>query len=176
MQSIRYVLAALTLPLVACAHQEQAPPPQDRVVPAVATPPPSPPQAPMPDTAFQAEAPAARPRLTKTVTLGQSEDGYAQPAAAPAAGGPTVIVNNNIYVNGSAPPAYGGYYYGGYGGYGGRANGTGSQGTYAPSQGNYGSSFGGYSNTGPRTAAPGQTPGVGGNWSPAPSYGPRQMR
>ncbi len=161
----QFLVAALALPLVACAHQEQVPPPQDRVVLAVATPPPAPP---MPDGAFQSDAPASRPRLTKTVTLGQSEDGYVQPAqAAPQPGGPTVVVNNNVYVYGGAPPVYGGYYYGGYGGYGGN-HGTWSQGS--------GNSFGGYSSTGPRTAPAGHTPGVGGNWSPAPSYGPRPMR
>ena len=174
MSSIRYVVG-LTLPLVACAHQEQAPPPQDRVVLAVATPPARhADDAPVPETAFQPEAPAARPRLSKTVTLGASEDGYAPtpaPAAQPGGGGPTVIVNNYVYAT-PPPMVYGGYYYGAYG-YGGAHGGRGGDGGW--SQGS-GDSFGGYGPTGPRTAAPGHTPGVGGNWAPAPSSGPRPLR
>ncbi len=178
MSSIRHAASGLTLAVVVaapfvvgCAHTEQAPPPQDRVVLAVATPP-----APMPETAFQPDAPAARPRLSQTVTLGATESGYPAPAAQGApGGGPTVVVNNNIVVYANQPPVYGGYYYG-YGGYGyGGGDGYGAAGAHhAASPGS--NSFGGYSNTGPTTAAPGHTPGVGGNWSPAPSYGPRQMR
>jgi hypothetical protein len=80
-------------------------------------------------------------------------------------------VNNNI--NMTPPVVYGGYGYGGYGGYSYR--------------GSRGGAVGGRAGTSPawrasgwegaqRTAAPGQTPGVGGNWSPPPSYGPQQMK
>lgn len=123
-----------------------------------------------------AEAPPTRgrPRLSQTVTLGH-ESAYS-PAPAPAAtGGQNVVVNQNVIVQGGYPayPAYGGLYGGRGYGYGvarpdaragvGRAGG--------PST---------WSTTGwegpSRTAAPGQTPGVGGNWSPPPSYGPAQMK
>ena len=101
-------------------------------------------------------------------------------AAAPqreaSGGGPNVVVNNNITVVG-APAVYGGYGYGGYG-YGGygrssrggradppRSNGVTTQ-PWAAS---------GWEGAG-RTAAPGQTPHIGGNWAPAPSHGPRQFK
>ena len=93
-------------------------------------------------------------------------------------------MNNNItVVNGQPGYGYGGYYgtYGGYG-YGGYGRGSsalhgghggdgmsgrgGSNGAWAPT---------GWEGAG-RTAAPGHTPGVGGNWAPAPSYGPRSQR
>jgi hypothetical protein len=129
------------------------------------------------------EAAQARPRLAQTVTLGQgtSEAPYAGPAPQQAAGAPggNVVVNNNITVVGGTP-GYGGYgYYGGYGGYGygygssgardhGRGSGSTSRGSgaWAPS---------GWEGAG-RTAAPGHTPGVGGNWAPPSSHGPRQMK
>ena len=85
-------------------------------------------------------------------------------------------MNNNITVVG-APAVYGGYGYGGYG-YGGygrssrggradppRSNGVTTQ-PWAAS---------GWEGAG-RTAAPGQTPHIGGNWAPAPSHGPRQFK
>jgi hypothetical protein len=121
----------------------------------------------------------ARPRLSQTVTLGQGNPVPYTPSAPPqqAAGGQNqnVVVNNNIVVQGGAPGylGYGGGYRG-FGGYGGPATfyndgrSGGSRGTSA------------WSTTGwegaRRTAAPGQTPGVGGNWSPPPSYGPSQMK
>ena len=131
-----------------------------------------------------AEPAPTRPRLSQTVTLGQGtvEPVYAQPAPqyapyAQGANGANVVVNNNITVVGAPPVVYGGYGYGyGYGGYGGgyraregygQSTGSASRAPgYAPS---------GWEGAG-RTAAPGQTPHVGGNWSPAPSHGPRQMR
>jgi hypothetical protein len=116
-----------------------------------------------------------RRRLSQTVTLGQSEGGYApppQPAAGP--GGPNVVVNNNVTVVNQPPVVYGGYGYGyggyGHGGYGGYGNygsrGTGSHTAWAPN---------GWEGA-QRTAAPGQTPAVGGNFPAAPSSGPRQMK
>ena len=62
--------------------------------------------------------------------------------------------------------------YGGYGGYGrtyGTRDGSRTQQTqqsYAPN---------GWEGAG-RTAAPGMTPHVGGNWAPPPSHGPRQLK
>jgi hypothetical protein len=120
------------------------------------------------------EVPRSRPRLSRTVTLGESsaDAAYTErlPLAAPGqAGGPNVTVNNQVIVQ---QPSYGyGYGYG-YGGYGGRAvarsDRFGSRGT---------SQWGSSGWEGPRrTAAPGQTPGVGGNWAPAPSFGPASMK
>jgi hypothetical protein len=157
--------------LLGCAHTEQAPPRDERVVLAVDASP-----SPMPESAFQPDAPASRPRLSRTVTLGQTESGYPEPqgpaTAPPMVTAPTVVVNNNVVVYAGGTPGYYGGYYGGYGGYAGYGHAAGT----VPAPGGAGGSFGGYSNTGPTTAAPGHTPGVGGNWSPAPSYGPRQMR
>ena len=124
------------------------------------------------------EAVPQRPRLAQTLTLGQGGSEAVYTGAAPqlaqgmTGGGPNVVVNNNITVVGS-PPVYGGYGYG-YGGYGGatvardygRGSSSTSRGAYAPT---------GWEGA-QRTAAPGRTPGVGGNWAPAPSHGPRAMR
>lgn len=162
----------------------------DRVVVAVDNPPPP---ADLPPNAFSNEEPTmARPRLSRTITLGQgsSEGVYGTPAAPPpsaAAGSNTnVTVNNHVTV--MQPPVY---YYGGYGAYGygygsgyGRgagSNGPNSGGTMgsdgrggvAPAPGPWAPS--GWEGAG-RTAAPGATPGVGGNFAPAPSFGPRQMK
>lgn len=130
-------------------------------------------------------APEARPRLSRTITLGQGADSaYSAPSQAPApgtAGGTPVVVNNTVVVqNGGyvGYPSYGyGYGYGGYGaggyrlGSGGRTDGRGASRAGGPST---------WSTTGwegaRRTAAPGQTPVIGGNWSPPPSYGPAQMK
>jgi hypothetical protein len=125
------------------------------------------------------EAALSRPRLAQTVTLGQGTD--ASYTAAPTQqgpgtnGGPNVVVNNNITVVGGQPGygGYGGYGYG-YGGYGGAAprdygRGSGSTsraGAWAPS---------GWEGA-QRTAAPGRTPGVGGNWAPPANHGPRTMK
>lgn len=136
----------------------------------------------------QEEAPKARPRLTQTITLGQSnnETTYSPPPPSAAQGqgqgGNTqnVIVNNNVVVN-QPPAVYGGW--GGYGGYGTYGYGTrgGGYGVRADSFGHGGSSSATWGNTGwegarGRPAAAGGTPSVGGNWAPAPSYGPRGMR
>ena len=127
------------------------------------------------------EAAPVRPRLAQTLTLGQgAEPSYTATVPQQAQGmngGSNVVVNNNITVVGS-PPVYGGYGYGGYGGYGYGSGGAGARdygrgtsstsrsGAWAPS---------GWEGAG-RTAAPGRTPGVGGNWAPAPSHGPRSMK
>jgi hypothetical protein len=126
-----------------------------------------------------AEQPGRR-RLSRTVTLGQgaSEPLYATPVAQQGTGdGPNVTVNNNVTVVNQPPVIYGGYGYGyGYGssygaGYGARDSGRGAGATssrpaWAPS---------GWEGA-QRTAAPGRTPGVGGNYAPAPSFGPAPMR
>lgn len=124
-----------------------------------------------------AEAPAARPRLAQTLTLGQGAEPSYTAVSAPQQGqgpaaGPNVVVNNNVTVVG-APAGYGGYGYG-YGGYGG----------YAPRD--YGRGSGSTSRAGAwapsgwegaqRTAAPGRTPAVGGNWAPPANHGPRTMK
>ena len=124
----------------------------------------------------------ARPRLSRTVTLGEgsAEAVYiATPQAAQGTGqtGPNVVVNNNITVLGSPPVVYGGY--GGYGGYGRSYGGTGGVG-YGMREGSGSGSRSGWAPSGwegaGRTAAPGQTPHVGGNWAPPASHGPRQLK
>lgn len=146
---------------------------------------------PEPASAFEAP-PTHRPRLSRTITLGQGESTYTDgrasgPAQAPA-GGPSVIVNNQIVVPPSPSVVYGGYGYGyggGYGaGYGVRGErlgpkagygGYGQQGTggaYGAAPGRSGTGWEGAQ----RTAAPGQTPAVGGNWAPVQDFGPRPMR
>ena len=136
------------------------------------------------ETRHAPEAPAARPRLSQTITLGQgaNESVYGSPAPAQASNGSgsNVTVNNNITVVQQQPPAvyggYGGYGYG-YGGYGGGRAYGGREGTGAASTSSRSGAWAptGWEGAG-RTAAPGQTPGVGGNFAPAPSFGPRQMK
>jgi hypothetical protein len=137
----------------------------------------------------QEEAPKARPRLTQTVTLGQSnvESTYSPgmpPPGQAGQGGNTqnVIVNNNVVVN-QPPAVYGGW--GGYGGYGTYGYGTsgrgGGYGARSDGVGRSGSRSATWGNTGwegsrGRPAAAGATPNVGGNWAPARSFGPSQMR
>ncbi len=129
---------------------------------------------------YVSATPPARPRLSKTVTLGagQADASYSDPRAVvpPAQGGNTVVVNNNNTVVVQQPPVfygYGGYGYGGFGGYGSSRAVRSDRGGWGSSNPSWGSS--GWEGA-RRTAAPGQTPGVGGNWSPAPSYGPAPMR
>lgn len=138
--------------------------------------------------AVQEEAPRARPKLTQTITLGQANNEATYSAAPPAPGqgqgqgGNTqnVTVNNNVIVN--QPPAVYGGWGGGYGSYGYGYSGRGASTVRTDGFGRGGSSRGAtWGNTGwegarGRPAAPGGTPGVGGNWAPAPSYGPSQMR
>lgn len=148
---------------VGCAHEEDVRPAREPLFES------APPPAPAYDP-----PPTARPRLSQTVTLGQED--YA-PAAAPApaptspAGNVHVTVNNNIV---QPPVVYGGYGYG-YG-YGYGASGRGGDGRTGLGRGG-GSAWRGSGWEGAqRTAPPGQTPAVGGNWAPPPSYGPAQMK
>jgi hypothetical protein len=181
-------LAALAI-LAGCAHTREevqtssglseiapapiAPRASDREVIAVDATPPPPPE----------PAATARPRLSQTITLGQGggaqytpERPQPPPGAAPA---PGVVVNNTIVVEGQPR-----YYGGGYAGYGGYRSGGGGWGRpTGAADARVGRGAGGPSAWGAtgwegarRTAAPGQTPGVGGNWSPPPSYGPAPMR
>jgi hypothetical protein len=140
--------------------------------------------------------PPSRPRLSRTITLGQGEPTYTDGRARDPApyGGPSVVVNNQVFVQPSPSLFYGGYGYG-YGGYvygdggyrqptgsGGRGGrfGQGSGGAGASGAGGAPHAPSGWSATGwegaQRTAAPGQTPAVGGNWAPVPDVGPRPMR
>ena len=181
-EEMRGLVLALALTghvcLVGCAHTTEThessttvmsvPPPSREVIAVDQQAPPEP------------EAPRARPRLTQTVTLGQGNGDPTYSSAPPPpqqgqGGGQTtnVTVNNNVVVN--QPPVmyggYGGYGYGGYG-YGGAAGyGRGF------SRGSGGGMWGGNGFEGARRTAPsGGTPGVGGNWPSAPSYGPAQMK
>ena len=116
--------------------------------------------------------PPARPRLTRTITLGQSNEAadYSGPTPPPPAGAGgnantnNVVVNNNVIVQQSPPRFYGGY--GGYG-YGYGAHGRGASRSGFSSRGATGRQWGSTGFEGARrTAAPGQTPAVGGNWAP----------
>jgi hypothetical protein len=127
----------------------------------------------------RSEPTEARPRLSKTVTLGQGQETPYVPAAAPtgARAGTNVVVNNNVVVVGGAPA------YGGYGGYGygyGYGYGAGARGRVDGRAATLPRGTSSWSTTGwegpQRTARPGQTPGVAGNWSPPPSSGPTQMK
>jgi hypothetical protein len=164
--------------LFGCAHTvegahtttiESAPPPSEREVVVVDTPAPIEPAV---------EAPRARPRLSQTVTLGQgqTESIYTVTPPAPSreGGGPNVTVNNNITIN--QQPTYGyGYGYGGYG-YGASASrGVRTDGFGSRGQTNQAWAPNGWEGA-RRTAPPGVTPGVGGNWAPAPSFGPAPMK
>jgi hypothetical protein len=115
-----------------------------------------------------------RRRLSQTVTLGQgaTEPAYAPGLASQGGGaGASVTVNNNVTVVNQPPVFYGGYGGVGYGAYGASGTrdgrgGAGSRSAWAPS---------GWEGA-QRTAPPGSTPGVGGNWAPAPSFGPASLR
>ena len=133
----------------------------------------------VPPVAAPVEPP--RRRLAQTVTLGQStnEPQYS-PSPQPAQGqgyGTNVVVHNNVTVVNGQPTYYGGYGYG-YGGYGyGRSGGVNGQshdarGTGTPPQAWAPNGWEGAQ----RTAAPGHTPGVGGNFPTVPSPGPKQMK
>lgn len=126
----------------------------------------------MPPPEMASEPPPSRPRLSHTVTLGQgTEPPYmpympsAPPSRAEPAQSQTVVVNNNVVVQGAV------------GSYGYRWPAT-----FYAGDGRAGGSRGSpqWGATGwegaRRTAAPGQTPAVGGNWAPPPSYGPSQMK
>ena len=152
-KGMRPLFLGAALVLLGCAHEEELRPAREPSTDATFS------MAPPPAT-YATEAPQGRPRLSKTITLG--EEDHSPSAPPPPAGGPgngvNVTVNNNVNV--TPPVVYGGYGYGGYS-YGG---------SHVPAW--RGSGWEGAQ----RTAAPGQTPAVGGNWSPPPSYGPRQMK
>jgi hypothetical protein len=158
------LVIAVALALLGCAHEEELRPAREPSPESTfsMTPPPA---------TYAAEAPQGRPRLSKTITLG--EEDYSPAAPPPPAGGSSgvkVTVKNNVNV--SPPVMYGGYGYG-YGGYsygGYRGGAVGGRAVTSPAW--RGSGWEGAQ----RTAAPGQTPAVGGNWSPPPSYGPQQMK
>jgi len=163
----RLVALLLACSLVGCAPSA-APPPR-LVEPTVTTTTSA--NAAEPEVLVDA-APAARPRLSQTVTLGQGEVEAVTPSAPPTQAqsqsqSQSVIVNNTVVV----PQYYGGY--GGYGGYGYGGYGGIERGGRSSSRSGWGAS--GWEGAG-RTAAPGRTPAVGGNWSPPPSYGPAQMK
>jgi hypothetical protein len=170
-------MAALAVALGGCAHaSEQAPPPRDRLVLAVDDPPATA-EAPSSEvTVAEATDAASRPRtrLSKTVTLGQTE-AYA-PAPPPpsygAGGGPGVVVNNNVTVVTPPPVYYGGF--GGYG-YGGYGYGYGGYGAYGGAGGR-GARFGGAGYGGGHHGGGSRTPPVAGDWPAPPSYGPRTMK
>lgn len=168
----RFVALTAALGLAGCAHAaaEQAPPREERVVVAVDEPQPT--VAPPTETP---ETPAPARRLSRTITLGQTEAYAPVPEAQAAQGGPGVVVNNNITVV-TPPPvvyAYGGYGYDyGYGyGYGG---GPAARDVDRPSTGSA-PPIGSPASVGRGSPAAG-TPAVGGSWPSAPSYGPRTNR
>lgn len=135
-----------------------------------------------PSYADDAADPRTRPRLSRTVTLGREnpELTYTSPPPPDArgpAGGPSVVVNNNVNV-----AAYGGAAYGGYPGRYGYGYGYGIEGSRGRTSGGTGTSAAapqwgasGWEGAN-RTAQPGQTPGVGGNWPAVRSSGPGAMR
>lgn len=193
MREMRSLLAA---PLVAlfclagCAHSSEM---HESTVSSMSAPPPSQPSSDpqgeviaVDQQYVQEEAPRARPRLTQTITLGQSnaEATYSAPPPSQAQGGQggnNVIVNNTVVVQNQAPAVYGGW--GGYGGYGSYGYGyRGGSGARVDGRSSGGSTRAAtWGNTGwegaqGRPAAAGATPSVGGNWASAPSYGPRQMK
>jgi hypothetical protein len=165
-EGMRRLFIAVALALLGCAHEEELRPAREPAPESTFS------MAPPPATYATEAPPQGRPRLSKTITLG--EDDYSPVAPPPPAGaagnnGVNVTVNNNINV--SPPVIYGGYGYGGYGySYGGYRGGDAHVGRTSPAW--RGSGWEGAQ----RTAAPGQTPAVGGNWAPPPSYGPQQMK
>lgn len=117
-----------------------------------------------------------RTRLSHTVTLGQgsSLETYTAERLVAQGTGPQQA-NTTVIVNIQGAPAYGAYPSYGYNyGYGSSSRGYVERG---------GSSSGGRSQWGStgfegarRTASPGQTPAVGGNWAPPASFGPAPLR
>lgn len=174
---LELLLVPVSASLVACAHtreevhtttvNEVAPATiDDRDVIAIDTSPPPP-----------EPAPVSRPRLSRTITLGEAQYAPSAPREQTTARELNVVVNNNVYVQGT--PQW--QWYGGHVGYGGYAH-YGRPTTFyegARSSPGWGArpQWGATGWEGPaRTAAPGQTPGVGGNWPTLPSYGPAPMK
>jgi hypothetical protein len=173
----RLLLAAAALALSGCA--ELMAPPEEPLPPVLVVVMPEAPSArtaeASPEPPLAEAPPAQRPRLSQTVTLGKENQDVTYTAERPSSAasrdgaGANVTVNNQVVVHqapGFVPFGYG------FGADPARAG-------YAPRGEGFGAggSWGASGFEGPvRTAAPGQTPAVGGNWSSAPSYGPRSMR
>jgi hypothetical protein len=150
------VVPLAILGLVSCARHEEVRVASPSLIDEAPPPPP-------------AEPGVSRPRLSQTVTLGQGAEQPYNPAvpppAQPAPQAPSVVVVQPGY------SGYGGYYgYYGYGGYPVYPRVAAPPRSFGPA----------WSSTGwegaRRTAGPGRTPGVGGNWPAAPSYGPATMK
>jgi hypothetical protein len=176
---VRYPIlsAVAAISLVACTHsREEANAPQSMT--AEPAPEANETAASAVDSTVAPEAaPESRPRLSRTVTLGESQYAPSAPPAQAQGGqsqSQSVVVNNNIVVQ--QTPGYAGY--GGYRSYGGYGRPTTFYNNDGRSGGQRGTRQWGSSGWegARRTAAPGQTPGVGGNWAPPPSYGPAQMK
>src|SRR5688572_24494414 len=121
MRSFAILSVALAV-LSGCAHTMET---QESSATVVSAPPATKEVIAVDEQAPQEEAPRARPRLTQTVTLGQSNGQAEYSAPPPAPGQPgqggntqNVTVNNNVIVN-QPPAVYGGYPAYGYG-YGAR--------------------------------------------------------
>ena len=118
------------------------------------------------------EAPPSRPRLSHTITLGESyatsPGPYALSSPGFYPGGTSIVINNQVNVASPMPAYYGGGYYGGYvvGGRG-AAPVVSTPAIARPSTG-----WGG-----PGTPTPaGHTPSVAGDWKPPTSYGPNRLQ
>jgi hypothetical protein len=173
------LLAAAALALSGCA--ELMAPPEEPLPPVVVVVMPEAPSArtaeASPDVPLAAAPPPQRPRLSQTVTLGKENQDATYTAERPSSAAPrdgaaaNVTVNNQVIVHqapGFLPFGYGFGAEPALAGYAPRGDGFGKS---------AGGSWGASGFEGPaRTAAPGQTPAVGGNWPSAPSYGPRSMR
>lgn len=166
-REVRFHLLALLVLTAGCAQEQ-------KLRPAAAPTEPNPwgAETDAPPVVQQEPLVTARPRLSRTITLGQDDYAQSRPAPAQQAQGgnnQTTIVNNNIVVQ--PPVIYGGY--GGYGyGYGGGTLGDGRTGVSAGTRAWAPSGWEGAQRTAPR----GQTPHVGGNWAPVQDSGPRPMR
>lgn len=150
--------------LVGCAHSETITPQTaaDRDVAAVSE---------SSSTGLEAEL-LTRPRLSKTVTLGEGNRdpvyyaGAAQRGASSGAGfGTNVNIVNSFNTSTQTSNYYGGYGYGAYGTYGSRYAVAGSNQAFR----------GDVSRTTPTRTSSG-TPPVAGDWPSPPNYGPRTMR
>jgi hypothetical protein len=118
--------------------------------------------------ALAAEAPVVRRKVWRTITLGQTGDVYANDQPAPEPGAAASEEADGVVVIGGGVTGYGypgeAGYVGDFGfdpGFGVTVDGS------RPPPGWEGAQ---------RTARPGETPVVGGNWAPPPSYGPAPMR
>jgi hypothetical protein len=119
-----------------------------------------PPPAALEVAAVQGES-EARPRLSHTITLGQTYADPATPAPGPAAPGvPAVQVNVPVTIHNYVGYGSAGYGYAAYGSYG-----------YGTAR----ASAGAVQSAGRSSGTGGSQP-VGGNWPAVPDYGPKAMR